>query len=263
MGPCTYCGFCERFGCGNYSKASPQTTVLPALMRRANFMLRTEIRGAAGHHRQHRQEGHRRHLCRRAGRGVGAAGRHRAALRLPVLHNVRLLLLSGIGKPYDPETGEGVVGRNYAYQTGAGASAVLRQTTKFNPFIGTGALQQVIDDFNGDNFDHGRMASSAAAASPAPTPTAARSSTARRARDRRAGAARGRRQRSRRLPDVRPASAARAVQLQLPRLLSRPRPDLHRPVRPQAAAHDVRLARQRTQDGDIRRRPLRRDRPTR
>ena len=34
-----------------------------------------------------------------------------------VLQNVRLLLLSGIGKPYDPETGEGVVGKNYAYQT--------------------------------------------------------------------------------------------------------------------------------------------------
>ena len=23
LGPCTYCGFCEKFGCGNYSKASP------------------------------------------------------------------------------------------------------------------------------------------------------------------------------------------------------------------------------------------------
>ena len=27
MGPCTYCGFCEWFGCSNYSKASPQTTI--------------------------------------------------------------------------------------------------------------------------------------------------------------------------------------------------------------------------------------------
>ena len=31
MGPCTYCGFCEWFGCANYSKASPQTAILPAL----------------------------------------------------------------------------------------------------------------------------------------------------------------------------------------------------------------------------------------
>src|SRR6202043_1222814 len=42
MGPCTYCGFCERFGCGNYSKASPQTTILPYLMAKANFTLKTE-----------------------------------------------------------------------------------------------------------------------------------------------------------------------------------------------------------------------------
>src|SRR5262249_31583591 len=27
MGQCTFCGFCERFGCANYSKASAQTAV--------------------------------------------------------------------------------------------------------------------------------------------------------------------------------------------------------------------------------------------
>ena len=34
LGACTYCGFCEKFGCGNYSKSSPQTTVLPYLIHR-------------------------------------------------------------------------------------------------------------------------------------------------------------------------------------------------------------------------------------
>ncbi len=34
------------------------------------------------------------------------------------LMNVRMMLMSGIGKPYDPNTAEGVVGaRNYCYQT--------------------------------------------------------------------------------------------------------------------------------------------------
>ena len=42
MGQCTYCGFCERFGCGNYSKASAQTTILPVLIRKPNFEARTE-----------------------------------------------------------------------------------------------------------------------------------------------------------------------------------------------------------------------------
>ena len=39
---CTYCGFCEKFACGNYSKASAQTTILPVLMKKPNFRLRTE-----------------------------------------------------------------------------------------------------------------------------------------------------------------------------------------------------------------------------
>jgi gluconate 2-dehydrogenase alpha chain len=67
--------------------------------------------------------------------------------------NVRLMLLSGIGKPYDHATGEGVVGRNYANQTVAGAS-IFFEGQHFNPFIGAGALAQSIDDYNGDNFDH-------------------------------------------------------------------------------------------------------------
>ena len=40
LGPCTYCGFCEWFGCANYSKASPQTTILPVLVRKSNFSAR-------------------------------------------------------------------------------------------------------------------------------------------------------------------------------------------------------------------------------
>ena len=42
LGQCTYCGFCEWFGCGNYSKASPQTTILPVLLRKSEFQARSE-----------------------------------------------------------------------------------------------------------------------------------------------------------------------------------------------------------------------------
>jgi len=42
LAPCTYCGFREKYGCGNYSKASAQTTILPVLLRKDNFELRTE-----------------------------------------------------------------------------------------------------------------------------------------------------------------------------------------------------------------------------
>src|ERR1019366_7954355 len=50
----------------------------------------------------------------------------------------RLLLLSGIGTPYDPQTGRGVVGRNYSYQTG-GRVQVFFEDREINPFIVGGA----------------------------------------------------------------------------------------------------------------------------
>ena len=72
------------------------------------------------------------------------------------LFNVRMMLLSGIGKPYDPASGKGAVGRNYAYQTSRRRRAFF-EDKQFNPFIGAGALGVAIDDFNGDNFDHARL----------------------------------------------------------------------------------------------------------
>jgi gluconate 2-dehydrogenase alpha chain len=152
MGKCTYCGFCEKFGCGNYSKASPQTTVLPYLLQKPNFTLKTEC------------EVLRVELTPDKKRATGVTYVNSAGeeffqpaemvfLGAYILHNVRLLLLSGIGKPYDPKTGEGVVGKNYAYQTMSSVN-VFFDDKIINPFIGAGALATVIDDFNGDNFDH-------------------------------------------------------------------------------------------------------------
>jgi gluconate 2-dehydrogenase alpha chain len=55
------------------------------------------------------------------------------------LNNVRMLLLSGIGKPYDPKTGEGVVGRNYTYQTTGGPTVFMDESININPFMSSGA----------------------------------------------------------------------------------------------------------------------------
>jgi gluconate 2-dehydrogenase alpha chain len=67
--------------------------------------------------------------------------------------NTLLMLVSGIGVPYDPKTRTGAVGKNYCYQVGAGVQ-VFVEGKEFNPFMGAGALAMNIDDFNGDNFDH-------------------------------------------------------------------------------------------------------------
>ncbi|WP_315707046.1 MULTISPECIES: GMC family oxidoreductase [unclassified Bradyrhizobium] len=153
MAPCTYCGFCERFGCANYSKSSPQTCVLPALVREPNFEARTECEvmkvNLSG-------DG-------KTAKGVTYVDANGQEWEQPAdlvllcaygLFNVRLLLLSGIGKPYDAASGEGVVGRNYAYQTGSGSTAFF-ENVNFNPFAAAGSLGAAIDDYNSDNFDHG------------------------------------------------------------------------------------------------------------
>ncbi len=152
MGKCTFCGYCEWFACGNYSKASPQTTILPVLLVKKNFSYRTEC------------DVTRVNLDASGKRATGvtyidASGKQfEQPAELVVLcafaqHNVHLLLLSGIGKPYDPKAGTGVTGRNYAYQITS--SVDVFQDDIVNPYMGAGALGQAIDEFNGDNFDHG------------------------------------------------------------------------------------------------------------
>ena len=156
LGPCNFCGFCEGYGCYMYSKASPQTTILPVLLKKPNFELRphsyvTKVLLDAD---------------RKKATGVTYIDAQGREVEQPAdlviiaafqMHNVRLLLLSGIGKPYDPKTGEGVVGRNYAYQMNGGVNVLLPKGTQLNPFIGTGAGGVGMDDLNGDQFDHGPL----------------------------------------------------------------------------------------------------------
>ena len=63
------------------------------------------------------------------------------------INNVHLMLLSGIGKPYDPVAQTGVIGKNYCYQTGA-AATLFFEGKYFNPFMGTGGLTSRTDDFH-------------------------------------------------------------------------------------------------------------------
>jgi gluconate 2-dehydrogenase alpha chain len=70
------------------------------------------------------------------------------------MDNVRLMLLSGIGKPYDRDSQTGVVGRDYSYQTISSSTIFMPDDFIQNPFVGAGALAKSVDDFNSDNFDH-------------------------------------------------------------------------------------------------------------
>src|SRR5207247_11439865 len=108
---CVYCGYCQFFGCEMGANASPQTAVLPNLMKQKNFELRTHANvtkvdlDAAGK------------------RAIGVTyvdsrGREfeqpaeMVLLCSYVLNNVRLMLLSGIGKPFAPSANTGVASGN-------------------------------------------------------------------------------------------------------------------------------------------------------
>jgi gluconate 2-dehydrogenase alpha chain len=153
LNACVFCGFCERFACEHFAKAVPQTVILPVLLANSNFELRTGC------------QVQRINLDSTKKKATGVtyidtAGREfeqPASLVITssfALNNVRMLLLSGIGKPYNPESGTGVVGRNYAYQTVSSVASFFDEDVFINPFMASGASGTLINDFAGDNFDH-------------------------------------------------------------------------------------------------------------
>ena len=153
MKPCMYCGFCETFGCEHYSKASPQIAILPFALANDNFELRTRSY-------VQRVEFDPDAKVATGVTYVDAQGREVfqpasvVALCAFAFHNPVLMLQSGIGKPYDPTTRTGTVGRNYTYQTVTGVNIFYDGKIRINPFMGAGALGTAIDDFNNGSFDH-------------------------------------------------------------------------------------------------------------
>jgi gluconate 2-dehydrogenase alpha chain len=154
LNACNYCGFCERYACEHFAKATPQTVILPVLLKNPNFELRTEAQVL------------RVNLDRdkKTATGVTYADATGREFEQPAdlviittfaFNNARMMLLSGIGKPYDPKTGEGVIGRNYAYQTTGDVYVFYDENININPFMAAGGSGTLIDDFNDDNFDHG------------------------------------------------------------------------------------------------------------
>ena len=156
LNACVFCGFCERFACEHYAKSTPQTVILPVLLANPNFELRTGCQV-----QRINLDSARKHAT--GVTYIDAVGREfeqPASLVITsmfALNNVRMLLLSGIGTPYDPVSGRGVVGRNYTYQTVSSAAAYFDQDVIVNPFMASGASGTVINDFAGDNFDHGGL----------------------------------------------------------------------------------------------------------
>jgi gluconate 2-dehydrogenase alpha chain len=154
LAPCNYCGFCERFGCHVGAKASPIDTVIPSAQRSG----RLEIREFSTVHRINTTGGMATSVSY-----FDAAGQEQEqpadliVVGAFTLTNIRLLLLSQIGQPYDPQANTGVVGRNFTYQVGGASATGWYDDRILNRFMGSGANGYCIDEYNSDNFDHSEL----------------------------------------------------------------------------------------------------------
>jgi gluconate 2-dehydrogenase alpha chain len=137
----------------NYSKAFPNVKILPALRQ----VPRIELRANSNVLRVNLGESKRRATAVTYMTPQGDTIDQPADLVILATfayNNSRLFILSGIGKQYDPRTGEGIVGKNLAYQNMSTIWTYFDVGKNTNPFIGAGGNAVAVDDFNGDHYDH-------------------------------------------------------------------------------------------------------------
>ena len=156
LGACQYCGHCNRTACEANAKASPNITVMPVLRAEPKFELRTRcFVTRLIHDKAARKVTGVVYTDMRTGEEFEQPAGI-VVLSSYVFGNTQQLLLAGIGEPYDPASGKGVVGKNYGYQFEAGGDAFFEDKW-MNLFIGAPGMSVAIDDFNGENFDHGGL----------------------------------------------------------------------------------------------------------
>ena len=155
MGPCNACGFCSDYGCLNYSKASPNISILPVLRQRKNFEMRTNSQVLKVNLDSDGKKATGVTYLDAQGREVEQQA-DMVLLCAFSLFNVHLMLLSGIGKPYDPQTGEGTIGRNYSYQNLNRVVLFFGKEVQANQFIGIGGAGTTMDNLNGNQLDNAK-----------------------------------------------------------------------------------------------------------
>ena len=151
LGPCNYCGFCSFYACVNFSKASPQTTILDAVKRMPNFSYRVNSEVIRVDLNDDKKTAKGVTYIDGDGKETYQPAKMVILASFP-FGNVRLMLLSGVGKPYDPVQNTGVVGRNYAWQMGSGLQLYYKDL-QFNPFATAGTTGKMISDFAPGTYD--------------------------------------------------------------------------------------------------------------
>lgn len=151
---CIYCGFCTRYGCEVDAKASAVVSHIPMALdsglyeiRKYSKVINVNVNSdglATGVTYVDMQTGERHEQPADV-----------VILSAFTLTNVRLLLLSrSEAHPNGIGNDRGMVGKNYTYQLTKTPASGVFEGRRFNLYMGNSCLQNVVEDFNADNFDH-------------------------------------------------------------------------------------------------------------
>jgi len=152
---CTYCGFCQSFGCHIGAKSSILVTKLPEADRTGNFKLLT---GSMCYRVNTDNSGRATGVSYYGPDGSDNTIEADLVILAPFIYdNTRLLLLSKTEKfPNGLGNSSGHLGKHLMAHIGARVFAAF-DDRYVNVYMGPSAQKHSLDDFNADNFDHSGM----------------------------------------------------------------------------------------------------------
>lgn len=193
LGACQYCGHCERFMCEANAKSSAANLLFPLVRGKKNFEMRAnaEVLRLVYDSAAKRVTGVVYADARTGEEYEQPAGA--VVLGAYVFTNTRLLLLSGIGRPYDPRTGEGPSARTIAIKLPLRCRFFSRTATSTRSWALVRSVRPSTTSTMITSIIQG-SASTAGRSSPPTSPTAVPSIRARCRPEPRAGVPNGRKQ---------------------------------------------------------------------
>ncbi len=149
---CTYCGYCQAFGCHIGAKSSILVTKLPEADATGNFHLRT---GAMCCHVNSDNSGRVTGVSYYGPDGSDNTIEAEIVILSPFIYdNTRLLLLSKTDRfPNGLSNSSGQVGKHLMAHITPRVHAAFDDLC-VNIYMGPSAQKHSLDDFNADNFDH-------------------------------------------------------------------------------------------------------------
>jgi gluconate 2-dehydrogenase alpha chain len=130
------------------AKAQPTNTLLPLLVKKKTFALRNHCWVRRIVHNNGKAEG----VMYMNEKGEETMQPARIVILATfTMNNSRLLFLSKIGDPYDPETGKGSLGKNFTHQARGDSGGIILFEKPVNGHGGAGGMGFRISDFDGFN----------------------------------------------------------------------------------------------------------------